>query len=123
MHPRRRCGQGLHRHHHPGLGRRTSRSLQEINKTVYDAGKGNLEDQKRFGSVYYNLGVVNGILNVEAVRIAQAKFGKRTLTGEEVRWGFENLQHRRRAARSSWAPWACCSSINAVLRDHEGGGA
>ena len=25
------------------------------------------------------------------MRIAQAKFGKRPLTGEEVRWGFENL--------------------------------
>jgi len=38
-----------------------------------------------------NLGVVNGILNVEAVRIAQEKFGKQPLTGEQVRWGFEHL--------------------------------
>jgi branched-chain amino acid transport system substrate-binding protein len=66
--------------------------LQEIIKTVYDEGQGNLPDPARIGSVYHNLGIVNGILNVEAVRIAQAKFGNRTLTGDEVRWGFEHLQ-------------------------------
>ena len=66
--------------------------LQEVVKTVYGAGKGNLDDKKRIGSVYHNLGIVNGILNVEAVRIAQEKFGHRTLTGDEVRWGFEHLK-------------------------------
>ena len=66
--------------------------LQGIKKYVIDTGKGNLADPKRFGTVYYNLGVVNGILNVEAVRLAQAKFGKKPLTGEQVRWGFEHLQ-------------------------------
>ena len=81
-------------HRLPGASRRSS-------KTVYGAGKGNLEDKKRIGSVYHNLGIVNGILNVEAVRIAQAKFGNRTLTGDEVRWGFENLQPRPEARRRS----------------------
>jgi len=38
-----------------------------------DAGKGNLADPKRFGTVDYNLGVVNGILNVDALRLAQEK--------------------------------------------------
>ncbi|TKD17650.1 MAG: ABC transporter permease, partial [Mesorhizobium sp.] len=66
--------------------------VQEIVKTVYGDGKGNLEDKSRIGSVYHNLGIVNGILNVEAVRIAQAKFGNRTLTGDEVRWGFKHLK-------------------------------
>ncbi len=54
--------------------------VQEIVKTLYEKGQGNLEDKKRIGSVYHNLGIVNGILNVEAIRIAQAKFGNRTLT-------------------------------------------
>ena len=35
--------------------------LQGIKQSVVDAGKGNLADPKRFGTVYYNLGVVNGI--------------------------------------------------------------
>ena len=47
--------------------------VQEIEKVVYGAGKGNLDDKSRIGSVYHNLGIVNGILNVEAMRIAQAK--------------------------------------------------
>src|SRR5260221_9083542 len=95
--------------------------LQEIVKTLYDQGKGNLEDKKRIGSVYHNLGIVNGILNVEAVRIAQAKFGHRTLTGDEVRWGFEHL--RLDEARVA----ALCAkdlfhSINVTLANHEGDG-
>ena len=59
--------------------------LQEIIKTDYDAGHGNLDDKGRIRSVYHNLGIVNGILNVEAVRVAQEKFGHRTLNGDEVR--------------------------------------
>src|SRR5690606_2282280 len=59
--------------------------LQDIQKYVVNKGLGNLQDAKRFGNVYYNLGVVNGILNVEAIRTAQARFGNRPLTGEEVR--------------------------------------
>ena len=35
--------------------------LQEIIKTVYGQGKGNLADKNRIGSVYHNLGIVNGI--------------------------------------------------------------
>jgi branched-chain amino acid transport system substrate-binding protein len=31
------------------------------------------------------------MLGVEAIRKAQEKFGKKPLTGEQVRWGLENL--------------------------------
>ena len=41
--------------------------LQEIIKTVYGAGKGNLDDKNRIGSVYHNLGIVNGILRRRSV--------------------------------------------------------
>lgn len=95
--------------------------LQEVIKTIYDAGKGNLEDPKRIGSVYHNLGIVNGILNVEAVRIAQEKFGNRTLTGEEVAWGFENLRldPERVAALGATGLF---HSINVTCENHEGEG-
>lgn len=95
--------------------------LQEIVKTVYDAGKGNLEDKKRIGSVYHNLGIVNGILNVEAIRIAQAKFGKRTLTGDEVRWGFEHLQLDEKRVEELGAK-GLFHSINVTWDNHEGEG-
>jgi branched-chain amino acid transport system substrate-binding protein len=38
--------------------------VQEIIGTLYDKGAGNLSDKERIGSVYHNLGIVNGILNV-----------------------------------------------------------
>ena len=44
-----------------------------------------------FAQVLYNRGLINSMLGVEAIRTAQDKFGKKPLTGEQVRWGFENL--------------------------------
>jgi branched-chain amino acid transport system substrate-binding protein len=95
--------------------------LQEVVKKVYDAGKGNLEDKKRIGSVYHNLGIVNGILNVEAIRIAQEKFGKRTLTGDEVRWGFEHLKLDEARVAALGAK-GLFHSINVTWDNHEGDG-
>lgn len=95
--------------------------VQEIVKTVYDQGKGNLDDKKRIGSVYHNLGIVNGILNVEAIRIAQEKFGHRTLTGDEVRWGFEHLQLSPERVEQLGAK-GLFHSINVTWDNHEGDG-
>jgi branched-chain amino acid transport system substrate-binding protein len=95
--------------------------LQEIIKTVYGAGKGNLQDKSRIGSVYHNLGIVNGILNVEAVRIAQEKFGHRTLTGDEVRWGFEHLRLDPDRVAALGAK-DLFHSINVTWDNHEGDG-
>lgn len=95
--------------------------LKEIVKTVYDAGKGNLQDKSRIGSVYHNLGIVNGILNVEAIRIAQAKFGNRTLTGDEVRWGFEHLQLDPSRVEALGAK-DLFHSIDVTWDNHEGNG-
>ena len=95
--------------------------IQEIVRGVYDKGAGNLADRKRIGSVYHNLGVLNGILNVEAVRIAQGKFGNRTLTGDEVRWGFEHLRlDEARVARLGAK--GLFHSINVTCANHEGEG-
>ena len=72
--------------------------MKDIQKYVYAKGKGEFEDKSRIGSIYYNRGVVAGIVTVEAIRNAQAKFGKgKPITGEQMRWGIENLQHRRQA--------------------------
>lgn len=95
--------------------------LQEIIKTVYDAGKGDFKDRKRIGTLYHNLGILNGILNVEAIRIAQTKFGKRTLTGDEIRWGFENLKIDRKRAEELGAK-DLFHSINVTWDNHEGDG-
>ena len=47
--------------------------------------------------------LINAMLDVEAIRTAQEKFGKKPLTGEQVRWGLENLDltaDRIKAARA-----------------------
>lgn len=65
--------------------------IKEIQEVVYESGNGNLTDPKRIGNVIWNLGVINGILAVEALRTGQEKFGKRALTLDESRWSYENL--------------------------------
>jgi branched-chain amino acid transport system substrate-binding protein len=67
--------------------------IKDIQKFVAAKGKSNMEDKSRIGSVYYNRGVVHGIITVEAIRKAQEKYGKgKSITGEQMRWGIENLK-------------------------------
>jgi branched-chain amino acid transport system substrate-binding protein len=63
---------------------------QDIFKYLYDKGKGAAK-REEVGQVLYNRGMINAALEVEAIRTAQAKFGKKPLIGEQVRWGLENL--------------------------------
>lgn len=64
---------------------------KDMIKTLYDKGQGTSKDKKDVGSVLYNRGMISAMLTVEAIKQAQSKFGKRVVTGEEVRWGAENL--------------------------------
>lgn len=59
-------------------------------KHLYDKGTGTGEKAK-VGNVLYNRGMISAMLLVESVRAAQTKYGKKPLTGEQVRWGAENL--------------------------------
>ncbi len=62
----------------------------DIKKHVYgkSKGAGKVEDVKE---VLYVRGLINGMLGIEAFRTAQGKFGNKPLRGEDIRWGFENL--------------------------------
>ncbi len=65
--------------------------MQDILKFVHGKGQGT-GPKDEVGSVLYTRGVIIQMLSVEAVRRAQERFvkGKR-MTGEQVRWGMENL--------------------------------
>jgi branched-chain amino acid transport system substrate-binding protein len=63
---------------------------EDLKKYVYDKNKGHAKWEET-GEVLYVRGLINAMLGVEAIRTAQAKFGKKPLTGEQVRWGIENL--------------------------------
>ena len=64
---------------------------KDMVKVLYDKGQGTAKDKKDVGSVLYNRGMISAMLTVEAIKQAQSKYGKRVVTGEEVRWGAENL--------------------------------
>jgi branched-chain amino acid transport system substrate-binding protein len=62
----------------------------DIERYVYGKGKGSAKAEE-IGQILYNRGLVGAGLGVEGIRKAQEKFGKTPLTGEQVRWGLENL--------------------------------
>ncbi len=96
--------------------------IKDIEKNIYAKGKGEMEDKSRVGSIYYNRGVVSGILTAEAIRTAQAKYGKKPLTGEQVRWGIENLNIDDKRLKELGAT-GFMQSLKVSCLDHEGGGA
>jgi branched-chain amino acid transport system substrate-binding protein len=95
--------------------------FKDLDQYVLSKGKSNMQDPKRIGSTYYNLGIINGIINVEALRKAQSKFGAKPLTGEQVRWGFENLSIDEARLRELGA-LGLLQEIKLSCADHEGGG-
>jgi branched-chain amino acid transport system substrate-binding protein len=64
---------------------------KDLKKYLYDKGLGSAKWDET-GEVLYIRGLVNGMLGVESIRKAQTKFGNKPLTGEQVRWGIENLE-------------------------------
>jgi len=63
---------------------------EDVKKYVYDKNKGAAKWDE-VGEVLYNRGMIDAMLGVEAIRTAQEKYGKKPMTGEQVRWGLENL--------------------------------
>lgn len=94
--------------------------IQEILDIVHGAGKGNISPQ-RVGTIYYNRGIVAGIVTVEAMRTAQAKFGNIVLSGEEMRWGLENLSISAERIAELGAD-GMMAPLSISCADHEGGG-
>ena len=63
---------------------------KDMLKYVYDKGQGSGKKED-VGEVLYNRGMAAALVTVEAVKRAQIKYGKKSLRGEEVRWGLENM--------------------------------
>ncbi|MEM1361609.1 MAG: ABC transporter substrate-binding protein [Pseudomonadota bacterium] len=67
--------------------------VQAIKEQVYGAGEGNLADESRIGSVYWNRGLGAAVTYIEALRLAQEIHDKvgEPVTGAEFRDGYEAL--------------------------------
>jgi len=97
--------------------------IHEIQKHVYAKGQGEMEDKSRVGSIYYNRGVQWAIVTTEAVRKAQERYGKgKPMTGEQVRWGLENLAIDEKRLKELGAS-GFMQPLKVSCLDHEGGGA
>ncbi|MBI4587801.1 MAG: ABC transporter substrate-binding protein [Candidatus Rokubacteria bacterium] len=94
--------------------------IQEIIEKVHGAGKGNIE-KERIGTAYYNRGVVEAAITVEALRGAMKKFGY-PVKGEHMQWAMENLNITE-ARLKELGLLGLVPSLKTSREDHEGGGA
>jgi branched-chain amino acid transport system substrate-binding protein len=68
-----------------------SKVVKEVLAMVHDKGQGT-GPREEVGQVLYMRGLLAAMLGVEGVKRAQERFGKgKVMTGEQVRWGLENL--------------------------------
>ena len=96
--------------------------IGDIEKVVYGAGKGNMQDKNKVGSILYNRGVSAAVVTVEAVRVAQEKFGKgKVMTGDQMRWAFENLNVTNARLQQLGAT-GLLPEIKTSCDNHEGSG-
>jgi branched-chain amino acid transport system substrate-binding protein len=96
--------------------------VKDILKHVYARGEGEMDDRSRVGSIYYNRGVVFGMITAEAIRVAQERFGKgRPVTGDQVQWALEHLDideaRLKRLGAAGFMP-----PLKTSCADHEGSG-
>ncbi len=103
--------------HAPGT---TFKVHQDIFKHVYDKGK-NIGPREKVGEALYNRGLINAMYAVEAFRTAMAKFGNKPLTGEQVRWGLENLNITE-ARLDQIGLKGFTHPVKVTCEDHEGNG-
>ena len=90
----------------------------DIEKHVYGKGLGKANPGD-IGHVLYNRGMINAALGVEAIRTAQKKFGNKPLTGEQIRWGVENLNLDEARIKEMGLEGAL-RPIKITCDDHEG---
>jgi branched-chain amino acid transport system substrate-binding protein len=93
---------------------------QEIFKHVYDKGKGGGK-KEAVGEALYNRGIVNAMYTAEAIRTAQGKYGKGGITGEQMRWGLENLNLTDKRL-DEMGMKGFTHAVKVTCEDHEGNG-
>jgi branched-chain amino acid transport system substrate-binding protein len=80
-------------------------------------GTGPIEE---VGTTLYNRGLVSAALAVEGVRRAQERFGKgKIMTGEQIRWGLENLSLDQKAL-DKLGLGTVMKPLSTSCLDHEG---
>ena len=92
---------------------------EDLKKYIYGQGKGFAAKLEDTGEVLYVRGLIMAMLGTEAIRTAQEKFGKKPMTGEQVRWGLENLDLTAERLKQLGFE-GVLSPIKVSCADHEG---
>ena len=93
---------------------------RDILKYVYGGDEAKAKANK-WGEVLYNRTILNAVFATEAVRTAQGKYGKKAMTGEQMRWGFENL-NLTKARLTELGLGGFTNPVKVSCSDHETGG-
>ncbi len=99
-----------------GAGR--AKVHDDLDKFVYGKGLGKSKPVDT-GGVLFNRGMVGAMLAVEGIRTAMKKFGNKPMTGEQVRWGLENIDLDE-AQLKSLGFEGMISPVKISCADHEG---
>ena len=98
---------------------KNSEVVKEILSRIHDKGQGT-GPRAEVGDVLYMRGVVGAMLAVEGVFRAQERYGKgQVMTGEQARWGYENLNISR-ARLGQLGFTGVLSPIQTSCADHMG---
>ena len=93
--------------------------FQDIIKHVHDAGNGTGPLEEMHNQQLYRVGVLMGIMTVEAISKATEKYGNKPMSGEQVRWGIENMNlddaRLEKMGIKDFIP-----NFNVTCADHEG---
>jgi branched-chain amino acid transport system substrate-binding protein len=74
-----------------------SKVIKEVLASVHAKGQGT-GPKEEVGQVLYMRGLISAMVQTEAVRVAQGRYGKgKRITGEQMRWGLENLNLDQKA--------------------------
>lgn len=114
------AGKGYMAANFSGIGQ-SYPAIQDIIKYVVDKGKSQVKSKDLVGDVIYNRGVFQALIISEAIRAAQKNTGKKKITGEDLRRGFETFDlSEARMKEIGFEGFA--EPIKASCKDHEGGG-
>ena len=71
--------------------------VKEVLEKVHAKGQGT-GPKEEVGQVLYMRGLISSMLQIEAMRVAQGRYGKgKWISGEQMRWGLENLNLDQKA--------------------------
>jgi branched-chain amino acid transport system substrate-binding protein len=99
-------------------GAGTAKVHQDILNLVHGKGQGT-GPKDEVGSVLYTRGMINAMITIEGIRRGMVRFGNRPLTGEEVRWGLENLAlDQKRLDALGFA--GVMRPVSTSCKDHQG---